>query len=464
SPFIPIDILNSNLPVAVFEWELTNPGKKPVSYSLALTMQNPLGMRGQNGRFTLNEFTLTPNTVSGWKGFTFSNYISNSLIPGTGAVRGMSSSENAFYVPLIGDRQKALEQFWSDFSTDGKLESRGDAAGSSGRLESRGNSDRSSAGLESRDTASSSDERESWGDTVRYSGEERSMAALYSTGVLDPGESVTIPFLFSWYVPFGDTVERLLADDSKKGATNKKTSIPFEDKTLGSGAENMPSASRSEDRLSAICLEDKASRSESKSLASRFKSIDDITGYMVSGYKNLRDKTMQFSHSMITSTISPEALDTVLSGFADTVEQRAKNMEVISNPFPDRGTIGDSGDLVDDKSAWDNYYAPSGFAYDEKERIMKFSPAIDVLPVRFFWATQSGWGTINVSRARIVLDCIYGSLDLQQLFLEGRSFFVFREFVPSQNAVISYDNETLRINFTEKLNIMEGELFVMEIP
>ena len=43
SPFIPTDILNSNLPMAVFEWELTNPGKKPVSYSIALAMQNPLG-------------------------------------------------------------------------------------------------------------------------------------------------------------------------------------------------------------------------------------------------------------------------------------------------------------------------------------------------------------------------------------------------------------------------------------
>ena len=139
-------------------------------------------------------------------------------------------------------------------------------------------------------------------------------------------------------------------------------------------------------------------------------------------------------------------------------------MQIISNPFPDREMIMNSGDFVDDKSAWDIYHASSGFSYNEEERIMKFSPETDVLPVRFFWATQSGWGTINVSRARIALDCIYGSLDLKQLFLEGRSFFVFREFVPSREANISYDNETLIINFPEKAHIPKSESFTMEIP
>lgn len=280
------------------------------------------------------------------------------------------------------------------------------------------------------------------------------MANLYSSGVLDPGESVTIPFLFSWFVPFGDTVERLSANDDQKKAAYEKTGIPFEDKPLETCAEKKLSASSIDGMLS-------TSRDKSKPSFIPFKSIDDITGYLVSGYENLREKTMQFSHAMITSTIAPEALETVLSGFADAVGQRDGNTGIIRSPFPDKATNGIS---VADRSAWDIYHAASGFAYNEEERVMKFSPETDVLPVRFFWATQSGWGTINVSRARIVLDCIYGSIDLQQLLLEGRSFFVFREFVPSHEANTTYDNETLIINFPEKLSITEGMSFRMEIP
>jgi hypothetical protein len=182
---------------------------------------------------------------------------------------------------------------------------------------------------------------------------------------------------------------------------------------------------------------------------------------MVAEYENLRNKTKQFSHAMITSTIAPEPLETVLSGFADAVGQRDGNTEVISNPFPDKGTNEIS---VTDRSAWNIYNDNSGFTYNEEKQVMRFSPEADVLPVRFFWATHSGWGTINVSRARIVLDCIYGSLNLKQLLLEGRSFFVFREFVPSREANTTYDNETLIINFPEKVHIPEGMSFTMEIP
>jgi hypothetical protein len=511
SPFIPLDILNSNLPVAVFEWELTNPGKKPVSYSLALAMQNPPGPGGQTGRFSMDEFAITPNTASEWKGFIFSNYEGDSSIPGTGATSALSSAKNIYYVPLIGDRQKALERFWTDFSADGKLETRSVISGSSGRLESRSNKVRYSGGLPD-DTDSSLDRTESRGDAVgssgrlekrgysyKYSGEDSGMATLYSSGVLDPGESVTIPFLFSWFVPFGDTVEGLSASDNQKKAACQKTGIPFEDKPLdtcaeeklsASGIDRMSSTSRSEDKPSTsrfdgtpstshsedlpsasrfdrkpstIHSEDRSSNylSESNPTVSRFRGIDDVNGYMVSEFENLRERTMQFSHAMITSTIPPEVLEKVLSGFADAVEQRDGNTKVISNPFPGKGANGIS---VADLPVWDIYHANSGFTYDEEKRVMKFSPATDVLPVRFFWATQSGWGTINVSRARIVLDCISGSLDLQQLLLEGRSFFVFREFVPSQEANTTYDNETLVIKFPEKVHIPEGESFTMEIP
>ncbi len=113
---------------------------------------------------------------------------------------------------------------------------------------------------------------------------------------------------------------------------------------------------------------------------------------------------------------------------------------------------------------WDRYREFTGYSYEEEIQVMKISPSIDVLPVRCFWSTSTGWGTINISRAAIILECIHGSLDLKQLILEGRSFFVFREFVPSQDAFTSYSNEALRIAFPTGLSLNGGAAFRMEIP
>jgi len=127
-----------------------------------------------------------------------------------------------------------------------------------------------------------------------------------------------------------------------------------------------------------------------------------------------------------------------------------------------RGGMGSDATLA--MRGWDRYRKLTGYSYEEETQVMKISPAVDVLPVRCFWSTSTGWGTINISRAAIVLECIHGSLDLEQLILEGRSFFVFREFVPSRDANISYNDEALRIEFPRGLSVSGGAAFRMEIP
>ncbi|MCF8226725.1 MAG: hypothetical protein K9J30_12680 [Bacteroidales bacterium] len=115
-------------------------------------------------------------------------------------------------------------------------------------------------------------------------------------------------------------------------------------------------------------------------------------------------------------------------------------------------------------SSWGVYQAMSGYSYDGIRESMKFSPAVDVLPMRFFWSTGSGWGTINVARGGIYLDCHHGQLEIEELVLEGRSFFVFREYVPSHDAKTRYTENRLSIFFPKDFLLEEGEVFSMTIP
>lgn len=115
-------------------------------------------------------------------------------------------------------------------------------------------------------------------------------------------------------------------------------------------------------------------------------------------------------------------------------------------------------------SSWAVYQAMAGYRWDGIKKVMQFKPAEDVLPIRFFWSTSEGWGTINVSRAGIELKCQHGNLELERLDLAGKSFFVFREFIPSQPVSLSYHDQVLMLDFPEGIKLMEGEAFRMEIP
>lgn len=155
--------------------------------------------------------------------------------------------------------------------------------------------------------------------------------------------------------------------------------------------------------------------------------------------------------------------------FADLVDEGLKITEGVRsrynganrNPFAE---IESGRYYARAMSSWGVYQAMAGYQYDATKDRMKFSPAEDVMPVRFFWSAETGWGTLEVSRAKIGLTCIHGTLDLDELVLEGRSFFVLREFVPTHDVEVSYNHRALFIEFNRGLTLQEGEEFRMELP
>ena len=50
NPFIPLNVKDSALPVAIFEWTITNPTDAPVEVSLAASLANPLTKKNAEGK------------------------------------------------------------------------------------------------------------------------------------------------------------------------------------------------------------------------------------------------------------------------------------------------------------------------------------------------------------------------------------------------------------------------------
>jgi len=115
-------------------------------------------------------------------------------------------------------------------------------------------------------------------------------------------------------------------------------------------------------------------------------------------------------------------------------------------------------------ASWGVYQAMAGYSWDGILKAMKFQPAEDVLPVRYFWSTGTGWGSIEISRAGIEVQCISGAVEIRSLELTGKSFFVFREFIPSHPVEVAYENLALLLTFPGNLSMKEGESFTMNIP
>jgi non-lysosomal glucosylceramidase len=131
------------------------------------------------------------------------------------------------------------------------------------------------------------------------------------------------------------------------------------------------------------------------------------------------------------------------------------------NPF---GEIESGRYYARAMASWSVYQALSGYHYDGTKGTMKFAPAEDFLPIRFFWSTGTAWGTIEASRAKIELKCLHGELNIEELEFAGKFFFVFREFDLSQSCKVSYENNTLKIKFPKGLSLVEGEAFLMSLP
>lgn len=154
NPFIPLDPDASGMPLAVFNWTVTNPTDQPVDVSVVLSMQNPL--RGttrtneavQNRMFTGVRMSAAGEVPVNMRG----DLLVATTAPG-------ADLQTRWY---RGGWIDNAHLFWDDFTRDGRLDPVTDTLPA-----------------------------------------ERSpdVASLLAPVRLEPGESRTIPFYLTWYFP-----------------------------------------------------------------------------------------------------------------------------------------------------------------------------------------------------------------------------------------------------------------------
>ena len=165
NPFVPLDVPNSSIPVAIFEWTVENPGGKPVDVSLAGTIFNPVGTDGKN--------------FGGILGMNLNEYVEESDFRGLRLTSNKVKPEDVrFGTMSLVTTWKDLDVqtrwyrggwwdhahlFWDDFSDDGRVQVVTDAQ-------------------------PSPDRRSDVGDLV-----------LRAT--IPPKSSVTFPFFLTWHFP-----------------------------------------------------------------------------------------------------------------------------------------------------------------------------------------------------------------------------------------------------------------------
>ena len=164
NPFIPLNVKDSALPIAVFEWTLTNPGENPVEVSLAVSISNPLTMKDAEGRRQAKGSVNTYREAGDLKGIMLSHPDADSVDPATGTLAltttwGDLDVQTRWYRGGWWDK---CHIFWDDFREDGRLMPVLDAEPSP-----------------------------NWGD----------VSSLALRAVIPAGGSVTLPVCVSWLFP-----------------------------------------------------------------------------------------------------------------------------------------------------------------------------------------------------------------------------------------------------------------------
>jgi len=119
SPFIPLDVEASGLPVAILRYRLKNPSSFPVKASVAWSLENPIGKEGRQTAFRQGD---------GLVGL----YMENPFLPATDPFKG------SFVLGALGASLRSISylrgwkramwwdgplSFWDDFTADGALDS-----------------------------------------------------------------------------------------------------------------------------------------------------------------------------------------------------------------------------------------------------------------------------------------------------------------------------------------------------
>lgn len=170
NPFIPLNDLDSGIPVAIFKWRLINKSTKKVNVSLAMNLLNAIGYDGVSvlkNRFN-DLFGLNLNELVHGKGFVGIRMSSNKYAkedPRFGSMALVTTWGEVTYA-LRWERSiwwDDVQSFWHDFSSDGHL------------------------------TEDPSADPSLDGET--------DVGTLGLLATLEPGEEVVLPFILTWHFP-----------------------------------------------------------------------------------------------------------------------------------------------------------------------------------------------------------------------------------------------------------------------
>jgi len=170
NPFIPLNIDDSSLPVAVFTWRLKNTSSNPVKGSIAFNMGNPL-RNSHNGVVSHEGAKNSFYEREEIKGVLFENDASpESHWTGNCLLSTDYTNADVQSHWYAGAWWDDANLFWEDFAEDGRLD----------------------------------EQKESivWEGSDWYGSNSQTIVGSVVAEIdLDPGESTEVPFYFTWYIP-----------------------------------------------------------------------------------------------------------------------------------------------------------------------------------------------------------------------------------------------------------------------
>ena len=174
NPFIPLNVEDSSIPVAIFNWTFKNPLSKPVALSLLATMTNPIGWQNigvETSPFPdrLNQLRRDELIQGLW--FTAPELPEEDPNFGTAALASTWDEIDVQTRLYRGGWWDSAHVLWDDFSEDGRLESLIESEYDSG-VKPKGSTQRGETG------------------------------AIAMHASLPPGGSGTLPGMIAWDFPY----------------------------------------------------------------------------------------------------------------------------------------------------------------------------------------------------------------------------------------------------------------------